>query len=72
MEMDNSLSQQISAAFGKKSLYEVLNVDQNASSEDIRRGYRRMALKMHPDKGGKRLTSTIYISVIGLYISRRS
>ena len=61
MEVDNSLSEQIAAAFGDKTLYEVLSVERTASNEDIRRGYRRMALKLHPDKGG-----TMYI--VGLFV----
>ncbi len=53
MNSGNSLSAQIFAAFGDVSLYAILNVSVTATSEEIKRGYRKMALKHHPDKGGK-------------------
>jgi molecular chaperone DnaJ len=34
----------------KRDYYEVLGVDKNASAEDIKRAYRRKAMKFHPDK----------------------
>lgn len=34
----------------KRDYYEVLGVDRNCSGKDIKRAYRRMALKHHPDK----------------------
>ncbi len=34
----------------KKNLYEVLEVSTNASPEDIRKSYKSLALKYHPDK----------------------
>lgn len=32
--------------------YDTLGVSQNASQDDIRRAYRKLAMKEHPDKGG--------------------
>ena len=37
-------------AGAKRDFYEVLDVKRDASQEDIKRAYRRMALKYHPDK----------------------
>jgi len=34
----------------KKDYYEILGIDRNASEDDIKRSYRRLALKFHPDK----------------------
>ena len=32
--------------------YQILNVEETASAEDIKKAYRRAALRNHPDKGG--------------------
>lgn len=39
-------------AFGDKTIYEILEVGVKATGEEIKKGYRKMALKYHPDKGG--------------------
>lgn len=44
------LLEQCEAAFGSADLYCVLGVRREASPEEIRRGYRRASLRVHPDR----------------------
>lgn len=34
------------------ALYKVLGIEKSASDSDIKKAFRRLALKKHPDKGG--------------------
>lgn len=36
----------------KETLYDILEIDKNANSEEIKKAYRKKALISHPDKGG--------------------
>lgn len=51
MDEDHS-AQLLKGAFGEKSIYEILEIAKDAGDEQIKKAYRKLALKYHPDKGG--------------------
>lgn len=48
----------------KKSLYEILNVQPDASTDEIKAGFRRLALIHHPDKNGNSPESQVNFQII--------
>lgn len=45
-----TLLQDIEEAFGTSDLYQVLGIKKDASNEQIKKGYRKLSLKIHPDR----------------------
>eukprot|EP01032_Pedospumella_encystans_P000733 gene733-847_t len=45
-------SQLLKDAFGDQTVYEILSVPKDAEEDTVKRAYRKLALKHHPDKGG--------------------
>ena len=36
----------------KKDLYEILGINKNASDDEIKKAFRKLSLKYHPDRQG--------------------
>lgn len=51
-----------------RCLYEVLGVERDASTADIRRAYRKAALELHPDKVSISLPLSLFMCVCVLFL----
>ncbi|KAM4623824.1 dnaJ homolog subfamily C member 9-like [Polymixia lowei] len=51
--------------FGTLNLYEVIGVDKTASEADVRRGYYKSSLKMHPDRAPDDPQATTKFQTLG-------
>lgn len=55
-------------SFSFDNYYKMLEVSENATQEEIKKGYRRMAMKYHPDKhGGSAVATDIFKKIKGAY-----
>ena len=51
-----------------KDYYKILNISRNASSDEIKRGYKKLAVKYHPDKNiGKSDFTKKFCEVVEAY-----
>ena len=54
--------------FKNKTLYEILDVDKCASSDDIKKAYRKKALRWHPDRNnGDKEAETMFKEISKAY-----
>ena len=53
----------------KKNYYQLLEIDETASSDEIKKSYRKLALKYHPDRNppGDRYSETLFKQVVEAY-----
>ena len=53
--------------FGKKNYYEVLGLKKGCKGEDIKKAFRKLALKYHPDKNKKEGAEEVFMELSEAY-----
>lgn len=60
---DNNEDIECKKIINKKDYYDILGIEKNASEEEIRKNYKKLAIKFHPDKNKSSLSSDAFKKV---------
>lgn len=52
---------------GKKNYYDILSVQKNATDDDLKRSYKKLAIKFHPDKNHAPMAAEAFKKVGAAY-----
>ncbi len=65
MERDESINKdrECKSIIDKKDYYDILGVRKDASEDEIRKAYKKMAIKFHPDKNSSNLAADAFKKV---------
>jgi len=60
---ENNEDSECKNLINKKDYYEILGLKNDASEDDIRKSYKKLAIKFHPDKNKSKLASDAFKKV---------
>ena len=59
--------QALMAPEAKKDYYSILGLQRDATADEIKKAYRRLALKYHPDKNPDPLAAGVFVEIVEAY-----
>ena len=64
---NNSEDEKCKELLKKKDYYDILNIKKDASTEEIKKGYKKQAIKFHPDKNHSKLAEECFKKISEAY-----